>query len=150
MLRGVPAAGSPLVKGPFLSISKAFRTGANLNDLVATGIVHPALPGIAEFPVFFAHQEKTLLACKDEKHCLVMTGTGSGKTEAFLFPIVDHCLRLRDAGAPEGVVAILIYPMNALAIDQLRRFRRMLAGSRISFGMYIGSTPADDGGVTDI
>jgi hypothetical protein len=75
----------------------------------------------------------------------VATGTGSGKTEAFLYPILDHCLRLRDAGAADGVVAVLVYPMNALAYDQLERLRDMLAGSGVSFGMYVGSTPRSTG-----
>src|SRR5260221_239952 len=39
---------------------------------------------------------------------------------------------------------LLVYPMNALAIDQLGRLRRMLVGSGISFGMYVGTTAADD------
>ncbi len=54
---------------------------------------------------------------------MVATGTGSGKTECFLFPILDYC-RER-AGAP-GIKAILVYPMNALAADQARRIARTI------------------------
>jgi DEAD/DEAH box helicase domain-containing protein len=57
------------------------------------------------------------------KPTLVTTGTGSGKTECFLYPILDHCFRLK--GEP-GIKAILIYPMNALATDQARRLARVL------------------------
>ena len=46
---------------------------------------------------------------------LVSTGTGSGKTECFLYPIVSTCLSLRDAAVPQGVSAVIVYPMNALA-----------------------------------
>jgi len=53
----------------------------------------------------------------------VATGTGSGKTECFLYPILDHCYQHR--GEP-GVKAILIYPMNALATDQDGRIARMV------------------------
>jgi len=54
-------------------------------------------------------------------HTIVTTGTGSGKTECFLFPILDHCLRAKKAGQ-KGIKAIVLYPMNALASDQERRF----------------------------
>jgi hypothetical protein len=135
---------SPLFRGPYVSLSKSFKFGRNLNALADAGITHPALPGLAEYPTMFAHQDATLSAAMQGNHCLIATGTGSGKTEAFLYPILDHCLRLRDTGAPDGVAAILVYPMNALAIDQLGRLRRMLAGSGVSFGMYVGTTAADD------
>lgn len=74
---------------------------------------------------------------------LVTTGTGSGKTEAFLYPILDHCWRHR--GEP-GVKAILIYPMNALATDQARRLASILASNRrlggVRAGLYIGGEGA--------
>ena len=57
---------------------------------------------------------------------LVTTGTGSGKTESFLFPILDHCRRERAAGRA-GVKAVLLYPMNALATDQAQRHQRAAA-----------------------
>src|SRR5262249_12556352 len=55
---------------------------------------------------------------KDPQPVILTTGTGSGKTEAFLLPILDHCRR--HLGTP-GVKALLLYPMNALATDQARR-----------------------------
>ncbi|MFE1072352.1 DEAD/DEAH box helicase, partial [Streptomyces sp. NPDC058783] len=57
---------------------------------------------------------------------IVTTGTGSGKTESFLIPILDHCARARAAGV-KGVKALLLYPMNALADDQARRIDDLLA-----------------------
>lgn len=144
LLRG-HVGNSPLFKGPYVSLSKSFKLGRNLEDLAESGLVHPALPGLTEYTTMFAHQDATLSEVMAGNHCLVATGTGSGKTEAFLYPILDHCLKLRDANAPEGVVAVLVYPMNALAIDQLNRLRQMLAGSGISFGMYVGTTAADEG-----
>jgi ATP-dependent helicase YprA (DUF1998 family)/SOS-response transcriptional repressor LexA len=132
---------SPLVKGPFLSLSRAFKQGAEFASLVDEGVIHPALAGIAQYPAMFAHQENVLRAVKEDLHPLVSTGTGSGKTEAFLYPIIDHCLELRDSGAEEGVTAILVYPMNALASDQRDRLRTLLAGTGITFGLYVGPTP---------
>lgn len=142
LLRG--AVSTPLVKGPYLSLSKSFRFGPKLQDLADAGTIHPALAGIAEYPSLYAHQHHVLRAVQEGKHALVSAGTGSGKTEAFLYPIIDHCLRARDAGEPEGIAAILVYPMNALAVDQLDRLRHLLAGTGVSFGLYFGGTPADD------
>lgn len=136
---------SPVIQGPYVSLSKSFQQGDDLRELARQGKVHQALPGLTRYPQLFAHQSEALRQVQAGKHCLIATGTGSGKTEAFLYPILDHCLRLRDANAPDGVVAVLVYPMNALAIDQLGRLRRMLVGSGISFGMYVGTTPTDDG-----
>jgi hypothetical protein len=149
MVRGRDLEPSPLVKGPYLSLSKPFLMGAQVADLVSEGALHPVMAGVLRFPSLFQHQVETLRAAQDERHCLVATGTGSGKTEAFLAPILDHCLRLRDDGAPEGIVAVLVYPMNALAQDQKLRLREMLRGTGVSYGMYVGSTPARPADVTE-
>ncbi len=72
---------------------------------------------------------------------VVASGTGSGKTESFLIPIVDDCLRNPE---PRGVRAVILYPMNALANDQLDRLRPLLAGTGVTFGRYTGDTPFDE------
>ncbi|WP_338836935.1 DEAD/DEAH box helicase [Gordonia polyisoprenivorans] len=72
---------------------------------------------------------------------LVTTGTGSGKTEAFLYPILDHVLRAKAAGVT-GMKALILYPMNALANDQAERLARLIAEypelSGVSAGLYTG------------
>jgi len=73
----------------------------------------------------------------------VATGTGSGKTECFLLPIVNWLLREKEGGSLDqpGVRALLLYPMNALANDQVKRLRRLLADfPEITFGRYVGET----------
>ena len=55
--------------------------------------------------------------------------------------MISKCLELRDAGTPAGISAVIVYPMNALAEDQLGRLRALLAGTGIPFGMYVGKTP---------
>ena len=93
------------------------------------------------YPSVYGHQETAIRAIHQGKTTLVSTGTGSGKTECFLYPIISHCLKLRDQGAPQGIAAVIVYPMNALAEDQLGRLRGLLAGTGITFGMYVGKTP---------
>ena len=134
---------SPLLKGPYVSLSRPFREGASVEALVAEGVFHPLLreripSGITHL---YSHQERAVRAIAEGRTTLVATGTGSGKTECFLYPIVSQCLRLRDGQAPAGISAVIVYPMNALAEDQLMRLRRLLAGTGISFGLYVGKTP---------
>src|SRR5579862_9869467 len=47
---------SPLIHGPYVSLSKSFQQGKDLHDLARDGVVHPALPGLAPYPMLFAHQ----------------------------------------------------------------------------------------------
>ncbi|ABW14777.1 Helicase superfamily 1 and 2 ATP-binding [Parafrankia sp. EAN1pec] len=72
---------------------------------------------------------------------IVTTGTGSGKTEAFLVPIIDHALRMRQQGQ-RGMKALILYPMNALANDQAGRLAEMLTGDPrlggLTAGIYTG------------
>ena len=134
---------SPLLKGPYASLSRPFRQGAAVDTLVGEGLLHPHLrdripEGLTHL---YGHQERALRAIARGRATLVSTGTGSGKTECFLYPIVNRCLRLRDDDAPPGISAVIVYPMNALAEDQLMRLRSLLAGTGIPFGMYVGKTP---------
>lgn len=87
---------------------------------------------------------------------IVVTGTGSGKTESFLYPILDHCKR--NPGA--GIKAVILYPMNALAADQERRLAALLAShpelAGVTAGLYTGEvssggrrTMSEKGLITD-
>ena len=85
---------------------------------------------------------------------MVATGTASGKTESFLYPILFELYRQHLAGELEepGVRAMILYPMNALANDQRERLGAICqslrdAGSDFepTFGQYIGQTPENAG-----
>ena len=134
---------SPLLKGPYVSLSRPFREGAAVAALVGEGLLHPHLAERipAEITHLYSHQEHAIRAIGEGRTTLVSTGTGSGKTECFLYPVVSRCLALRDEGAPPGISAVIVYPMNALAEDQLMRLRGLLAGTGIPFGLYVGKTP---------
>ena len=72
---------------------------------------------------------------------LVTTGTGSGKTEAFLYPILDHVAAGQARGVT-GTKALILYPMNALANDQAQRLADLLTTHRRARrghgGLYTG------------
>jgi len=131
---------TPLLRGPYISLSRSFRKGAEVRQLADEGCFHPHMTQLVPYPTLFGHQEEAIRAVAAGRTTLVSTGTGSGKSEAFLYPIISDCLKLRDEQAPAGIAAIIVYPMNALAIDQLTRLRGLLAGSGITFGLYVGST----------
>ena len=76
---------------------------------------------------------------------LITTGTGSGKSEAFLMPIADHCRWARQNGQL-GIKALILYPMNALVVDQERRIAELLSAPELqSAGVTGGVWIGDDG-----
>jgi len=135
-----------VVKGPFVSLSRDFQVGPTLTELVARGEAEAELQrahwAFGKHPVF-AHQARALAAGRAGRPFVVTTGTGSGKTESFLLPVLDGIVRRKREGV-RGVQAILLYPMNALANDQLERLRRLLRGSGldVSFALWTGDSDA--------
>jgi superfamily II DNA or RNA helicase len=87
------------------------------------------------------------LTSGDSQSVLVTSGTGSGKTECFLVPLLDDLARELDQskGNLSGVRAIMLYPLNALIASQEERLRQWTApfGGSIRFGLYNGLTPED-------
>lgn len=134
---------TPLLQGPYISLSRSFKKGPAVGELVKEGVFHPHMKQLIGESIshLYGHQASAIGAIHKGKTTLISTGTGSGKTECFLYPIISKCLKLRDEGASQGISAVIVYPMNALAEDQLYRLRGLLAGSGISFGMYVGRTP---------
>ncbi|HEY2584855.1 MAG TPA: DEAD/DEAH box helicase [Tepidisphaeraceae bacterium] len=137
-----------LCKPPLVSIIPAYAPADSPSQLFgnkAPPRLDPQLKRLSprEFDPdrpLYRHQVDAIKRIQLGRNAVVATGTGSGKTEAFLFPILDHCIRTR----LNGVQAILIYPMNALANDQLDRLRLLLGDSGITIGRYTGQTPENE------
>jgi hypothetical protein len=142
-----------VVKGPYVTLARDFALGTTLQALVEDGTAHAELLK-ARWPFgkrpLFAHQERAFRVGCAGRSFVVTTGTGSGKTEAFLLPVMDGILRRKPEGV-EGLQAVLDYPMNALANDQLERLRRLLRGTglEVSFGLYTGDSDATAKGLRE-
>lgn len=141
-----------LDKGPYLEATPPYRPGATCRQLVAEGVLHPGFPALASdaLPLdrpLYVHQEQAIRKLAAGRNVVVATGTGSGKTESFLLPILDSLVSEAAAagnGLGPGIRALLLYPMNALANDQMKRMRALLAAyPGITFGRYTGETPND-------
>jgi DEAD/DEAH box helicase domain-containing protein len=120
------------MKGPWVTVDLPFK---NTED--ASGNWPQPFP---EIPLKFApyiHQAKAFERLTAEKplSTLVATGTGSGKTESYLWPILNYCRQHADK---PGIKAILIYPMNALATDQARRVASAITGNPALKGVRAG------------
>lgn len=136
---------SGMFRGPFLRIRTPFTQ--------AGPEWRASLEWAPEGFAPYAHQAAAFARLssygQEPRPTLVTTGTGSGKTESFLLPLLDHCRRERAAGpAAEraGVKVVLLYPMNALATDQAMRINDYLtqhdALKQVTAGLYIGDVAA--------
>src|SRR5690606_26262794 len=100
----------------------------------------------------YIHQEQAIQHANSGHNLVVATGTGSGKTESFLLPILLHLYKEFQAGTlGDGVRALILYPMNALANDQRDRLAAISqilskhqSSFRFTFGQYIGATPENE------
>jgi DEAD/DEAH box helicase domain-containing protein len=191
-----------LFQEPYIEPIMAYRSGVKLQDLGDANLPGLSQAGIAAFKELcaaalfsdgyplFSHQQRMLEKSLSGKHCIVTSGTGSGKTESFLLPMIAsitreaatwkaadwtpldgnawhvtsgaswHADKRRDCWGetrPAAVRALLLYPMNALVLDQLSRLRDALDSdeahtgyttrdsyfgkNRITFARFNGETP---------
>jgi len=125
-----------LFKGPYVQLRLPFRQAAPDAPL-PLDVRPPFVPYVHQLRAF---QRLTARDGHISQPTLITTGTGSGKTECFLYPILDYCYAHR--GEP-GIKAIILYPMNALATDQAERLAKIIwhddrLRGQITAGMYIG------------
>jgi DEAD/DEAH box helicase domain-containing protein len=123
------------LKGPYVQVGLPYVPGTKERNFFAK--FQTQYPG-------HDHQERAWVRLSTQHKgasTLIATGTGSGKTECFLYPVLDHCARARATGEP-GIKALVIYPMNALATDQARRIAELVdsiaAFKGLRVGLYVG------------
>lgn len=137
-----------IADGPYISMSDPYEKGESLKTLAEEGVVSPEILKIKNFyperPLYL-HQAIAVKKAVNGKNLIVTTGTGSGKTESFLIPVINQLLREKENGTlGPGVRTLIIYPMNALVNDQIRRLRELLADMegtpKITFGRFTSET----------
>ena len=148
---------SRLYKGPYLASSLPFEQSKTLYQLISEGLLDKDFEKIGgkdpqkeDYLDFnrpcYAHQIKAFERISNGHNMVVTTGTGSGKTECFMFPIINELIKEYSAGnTSAGVRAIFLFPLNALVYDQIDRLRGLLQNYKeIRFGFYTGRTPEDE------
>lgn len=120
-----------LVQEPFFQAHRPFKAGAAWADLPLDARLATAMEQRTGNPRAFLHQADAIqhLLSPAASPLVVTTGTGSGKTEAFLLPVIQNAIADAVAHKHAGLTAILVYPMNALANDQLLRIKEYLKES---------------------
>lgn len=131
---------------PYLESTPRYTTGSFFRDLgldaaaleVFSTVSKPKgdLGLLIHDPPYSHQADATKLSLVDGRSLVVMTGTGSGKTECFLLPILGKLAREAktkggEFGTTPAVRAIVLYPMNALVNDQLGRLRLLFGDPRI-------------------
>lgn len=139
-----------LDRGPYLEATPPYAPGKSVQELISEGILSDTFADLESdaLPLgrpLYIHQEQSIRKAAADRNIVVASGTGSGKTESFLIPILDSLVRERARGElGPGVRALLLYPMNALANDQMKRLRQLLASyPDVTFGRYTGETESD-------
>jgi ATP-dependent helicase YprA (DUF1998 family)/very-short-patch-repair endonuclease len=117
-----------------IQLNPAFEPGHWIDDLVDEGLLYKTCGSIfrrknednpfGERLRLHKHQEEAIRIAQLGHNFILTTGTGSGKSLAYIIPIVDFVLR---HGSGRGVQAIIVYPMNALANSQMGELRKFLS-----------------------
>ncbi len=128
---------------PLIQLNPTFEPGCYIDELVDEGVLHQECQRIfrrKESPDDFGkqlrlhkHQEDAVRTAREGFNYILTTGTGSGKSLAYIIPIVDYVLR---NGSGKGVQAVIVYPMNALANSQRGELEKFL-----KFGYSDGKGP---------
>lgn len=130
-----------LFKGPYISLKTPFVSATQEESQNIPLDIAPSFPP-------YKHQLQAF--CQLSMHdghkpepTLLTTGTGSGKTECFLFPILDYCYNCNKYERQTGVKVIIMYPMNALASDQAKRLAETIWNDerlrgKVTAGLFVG------------
>lgn len=142
---------------PLIQLNPAFEPGHWVDELVDEGLLHPVCKSnfrrkTDEDPTgspfrLHKHQEDALRIAQLGRNYVLTTGTGSGKSLAYVVPIVDYVLK---HGSGRGIQAIIVYPMNALANSQLGELRKFISlgfpdkKGPVTFARYTGQENDED------
>ena len=137
---------------PLIQLNPSFEPGETVDELVAAGALHEECSrifraGKEEYNDdgkdlrLHRHQAEAIKTARAGHNYVLTTGTGSGKSLAYIAPVVDHVLR---RGPGRGIQAIVVYPMNALANSQYGELEKFLKNGYpdgkgpVTFARYTG------------
>lgn len=142
---------------PLIQLNPSFEAGESIDELVRQGVLHtegsrafrikPDLHSTGQPLQLHRHQSEAVRVARDGHPYILTTGTGSGKSLAYIVPIVDYVLR---HGSGRGIRAIVVYPMNALANSQQGELRKFLCHGYpdgkgpVTFERYTGQESRED------
>lgn len=135
---------------PLVQLNPNFVNGGNITDLIQEGVLDARCADIFSIKTatttspmrLHQHQRQAILLAQDRQSYVVTTGTGSGKSLTYIIPIVDYVLR---HGSGQGVKAIIVYPMNALANSQEGELEKFLGrAGPVTFGVYTGQQEEEE------
>ncbi|MCL4250293.1 MAG: DEAD/DEAH box helicase [Anaerolineae bacterium] len=141
---------------PLIQLNPSFETGGTVRELIDLGLLHPECSrifqrnkaqGSPQALRLHRHQREAIEIASAGYNYMLTTGTGSGKSLAYVVPIVDHVLRRGSGG---GIQAIVVYPMNALANSQMGELRKFLVdgypdgGAPVTFARYTGQETEEE------
>ena len=135
---------------PLVQINPMFESGGSIGDLVKEGLLHPECERVFAFdkatspsPLrLYQHQVDAIRAAHESANYVLTTGTGSGKSLAYIIPIVDHVLRTERA--KRKISAVIVYPLNALANSQQIELQKFIndgypdSKGPVTFAKYTG------------
>ena len=130
-----------LFKGPYISLKTPFVKATPEEETQIKLEVKPDFPPHKH--QLQAFNRLHTVEGHNPEPTLLTTGTGSGKTECFLYPILDYCYKQNRYGKRRGVKVIIMYPMNALAQDQAKRLAEIIWNDKrlngvVDAGLFIG------------
>lgn len=152
---------------PYIEANHSYRqvkdgiSGANIPDNAKKILQAMIENNLGVFKNPYLHQVQALENYYQGKDLFISTGTGSGKTECFMWPLaaklVTEQMKSPVTWKKRGIRTIMLYPMNALVSDQMGRLRKMIGNGKNGFhdvieklapstrcpqfGMYTGRTP---------
>ncbi|MDO5701526.1 MAG: DEAD/DEAH box helicase [Bowdeniella nasicola] len=133
---------------PFLQLNPTYAPGDSIAELCDEGVLDARIASLftanGEPLRLYAHQSEAIRAAHRRESFVLTTGTGSGKSLAYMIPAVNTVLR---EGSGQGIRAIIVYPMNALANSQLEELDKYLGRSNahgVTYGLYTGQEDEDE------